>query len=64
MLCLKSLNPGCFRKTVQLVPAKRNPVDGRFSKSGVIEVSRKFSQLILHHADNFQPLTDDISSLR
>ena len=36
MLCLKSLNPGCFRKTVQLAPVQGNPVYGRFSKGGLI----------------------------
>ena len=57
---LKSRNPGCLRQTGQLVPAKLNPVYGRFSKGGRNEAKGKFSHLILDHSNDCQPLYAEV----
>ena len=55
ILCLKSRNPVCFKQIAQLATVKQNPKYGHFSKGGRNEASGNFSNLILDHANDYQP---------
>ena len=45
-----------MKYTAQFAPAKLNPVYGRFTKGVHNEASKKFSHLILDHANYCQPM--------